>query len=354
MIVDPVPTNPRSPVRRALRLVGLAAPLVLLVAVVAAGALGPPRAEVTPAPSATAEVAAATVRPPALVLNGREIDFPETWVGFRVYTVEEIADLRARGKADGIVVVSGYLSYGSLPWSCTDAYLDADRTRCEGRAFLTDTRVLPATGGDQGLGGTGGAAIGPHLHPVFPPATRGPTPDDKPGSPRNEPIPVLLLGEFPAAGSCVDGRDCDETLIVERVVWVAGAPWAPILTVDPAMDVEPDIPEVRKTVAAAEASLGRGALSLATSVLRPGLLPIVDPAAAAALPPIPEAHLLRPVTYARALLFQFDSSQPLYGRNPAIGWVILDSLTDTVLARSGPPSEPIGTPDASTSASPTP
>ena len=38
MIVEPVRTNPRSPARRTLRLVGVAVPVVLLVGIVAAGA----------------------------------------------------------------------------------------------------------------------------------------------------------------------------------------------------------------------------------------------------------------------------------------------------------------------------
>jgi hypothetical protein len=108
------------------------------------------------------------------------------------------------------------------------------------------------------------------------------------------------------------------------------------LSIDAAMDVEPNIPEIQATVAAATEALGRGALPLVTSVLRPGILGVVDPTAADALPPIPPAHQYRPVTYVRGLVFQFDASQPLYGRDPAIGWVVLDSITGEVLARGGP------------------
>ena len=62
---------------------------------------------------------------------------------------------------------------------------------------------------------------------------------------------------------------------------------------------------------------------------------VVDPVAAAAIPVIPLDHRLRPVTYLRALVFQFDASQPLYGRDPTIGWVVLDSITGELLAGGG-------------------
>ena len=41
MIVQPTPTNPRSPIRRALRVIGLTVPPLLLVIVVGAGLTGP-------------------------------------------------------------------------------------------------------------------------------------------------------------------------------------------------------------------------------------------------------------------------------------------------------------------------
>ena len=51
------------------------------------------------------------------------------------------------------------------------------------------------------------------------------------------------------------------------------------------------------------------------------------------------------MTYVRGLVFQFDASQPLYGRDPAIGWVVVHSITGEVLARggpSGPGAAPVG------------
>jgi hypothetical protein len=351
MIVEPVPTDPRSPLRRSLRAGALALPLVLLVGVVAAGALGPEPPAPAERPSADATPLADTrlaatpdpdaTRAPAVVLNGRPIDFPTTWIGLRVHSVSELREERQAGAAEGIVAVAGYLSYDSVDPSCMDAYLEADRGECVGRTLLAETTALP----DSRVGG-GFAAVGPHLHPVFPPPARAPRPAraDQPDSPRRSPIPVVVLGRFtePPGAACATGeRHCGEAFAVERVVWVAGSPWNPILTIDPAMGVEPNIPEMRRTVEDAAEALGRGSYALATSVVRPDLLATVDPEAAAALPAVPEGRRLSPVTYARGLVFQFDASQPLYGRDPVVGWVVLDSISGELLARGGPRSEPV-------------
>ena len=318
-------------------MLGLAAPVVLLVGVVAAGALGPaPIPEQPPAPASPAPLTAerGQGRPAP---NG---PFPLTWIGLRVRGVADTQAARAAGDARGVVAVAGYLDYGSLSWTCVDAYLDVDRAACDGLAVLRDTPSASTDAGTTGAGPAGSPATGggPHLHPLFPAGARGPAPDDVPGSPRSQPIPVVMLGSFDDAriGPCDPATTrCDERFIVERVVWVAGAPWGPTLTIDPAMGVDPNIPEIRASVADAVAALGRGSLPLATAVVRPGVLKVIDPAAAAALPAIPDIERLRPVTYVRGLVFQFDASQPLYGRDPAIGWVVLNSITGDVLARGG-------------------
>ncbi|HEY3336479.1 MAG TPA: hypothetical protein VGK16_14695 [Candidatus Limnocylindrales bacterium] len=337
MIVEPVPTNPRSPVRRLGRVLGLTLPVVLLVGVVAIGALGPPPVERrSESPSGDpSPIADEPTRAPALVVDGKAVTFPDAWIGLRVRSIADLRAERASGRAQGVVAVAGYLSYGSLSWACTDELLDVDRAACDGRTVFADQPL--AVGGGAGASGRG--SIGPHLHPEFPPGTRAPAPDDTPGSPRHEPIPVVVLGLFtdpPGLACPPDARDCGESFAVQRVVWVAGKPWGPTLTVDPALGVDPGIPEIARTVAAGTAALGRGALPLVTSVIRPDALGTLDADAAAALPPIQPAFRLRPVTYVRGLVFQFDASQPLYGRDPAIGWVVLDSITGRLLARGGP------------------
>ena len=334
MIVEPAPTNPRSPVRRTLRLAGIAVPVVLLVGVVAAGVLGPQRApDASPDPSAGAVASPFDAGRPAVLADGTTTRFPPSWIGFPVRSVSETRAERQDGGAEGIQAVAGYLSYGDLPWTCVDAYLEANAP-CDGRALLADVDVLPT----HDNGGVFGA-IGPHLHPTFAPGVRAPTPAAGPGQPRTEPIPVVVLGRYtdPVGVACSPtSRDCGQAFAVERVVWVAGEPWGVTLSVDAAMDVEPNIPEIQATVAASTDALGRGALPLRTAVVRPDVLALVDPDAAAALPPLEPGDRLRPVTYVRGLVFQFDAIQPPHATDTAIGWIVVHSITGEVLARGGP------------------
>ena len=257
-------------------------------------------------------------------------------------SVTETRAERQDGDAEGILAVAGYLSYGDLSWTCVDAYLDA-AAACDGRALLADVDVLP-TDANGGVFG----AIGPHLHPTFAPGVRGPTPAGGPSQPRTEPIPVVVLGRYtePAGVACSPtSRDCGQAFAVERVVWVEGEPWGVTLAVDAAMNVEPNIPEIQSTVAASTDALGRGALPLRTSVVRPDVLALVDPDRGGRAPAPRARRSLPAVTYVRGLVFQFDASQPLYGRDPAIGWVVVHSITGEVLARggpSGPGAAPVG------------
>ena len=93
MIVEPAPTNPRSPARRTLRLVGVAVPVVLLVGIVAAGALGPQRRRsASPDPSALRRRRRARVDADAAARSSptaRRRRSPTTWIGFRVRSVAE-------------------------------------------------------------------------------------------------------------------------------------------------------------------------------------------------------------------------------------------------------------------------
>ena len=70
MIIEPTPTNPRSPIRRALRLGGLVLPLVLLAVVAGAGMMGPRSGTGSPSSSAAvpdiAGAAPSTSAPPGV------------------------------------------------------------------------------------------------------------------------------------------------------------------------------------------------------------------------------------------------------------------------------------------------
>jgi hypothetical protein len=356
MIVEPAPTNPRSPARRVLRLVGVAVPVVLLVGIVAAGALGPQPLPVAPPASSVVAAGPTATEPqrPVVLADGTTTTFPRTWIGFRVRTVAETRAERRDGGAEGILAVAGYLSYGTLPWTCVDAYLDA-AAACEGRALLADVDVLP-TDANGGVFG----AIGAHLHPTFAPGVRGPTPSGGPSEPSAEPIPVVVLGRYtdPVGVPCPPtSRDCGQAFAIERVVWVAGTPWGETLSVDAAMDIRPEVAEIQARVDAATDALGRGALALRTSIVRPDLLARIEPDAAAALPPIPPGDLYRPLTYVRGLVFLYDPSQTLYGRDPEIGWLVANSVTGEVLARGGPSrpgAVPIGSSVTSDAGAPAP
>lgn len=331
MIVEPVPTTPRSPVRRGLRLAAMLAPLALLVGVVAVGALGPQPVTPPPAPSlAAASVAASSPVGPVPDLALRPaVAFPERWLGMPVADVATALSARDAGGETGLVAVAGYLSYGGVPFTCMDAYLDPEGTDCTGRTTLTTEPVAVSGQLGSGFGG-----IGPHLHPQFPPGTRAPAPDDTPGSRRSLPIPVVLLGSFDDPRA-VCGQRCDEAFVVSRVVWVAGDPWEVTLTVDPELKVDPNIPEIRTSIADATRRLGGSPVVLQTAVVRPDVLGEIDADAAAALPTIDPRKRLRPVTYVRGLFQDLDSSRPIDGRAPAIGWVVLDSVSGELLARGG-------------------
>jgi hypothetical protein len=326
MIVEPVPTNPRSPLRRILRVAGVALPLVLLVGVVAAGALGP-RPDATRPDEAAATPAtgdpASTPRPATLVEPVRrrqQATFPAEVAGLPVRSVVDALSSRAGDRPAGIVAVGGYLSLGALPWTCLDAYLDPPGTTCIGRTLMQDWFET------WGQLGPAPAGIRTDLLPRFRPGTRGPIPANDGDGPRGEPVPVVLLGSF--AGST--GQD----FIVERVAWVAGEDWDVTLTIDPALDVEPNIPEVQASVRDAVSRLGGDAIVTMTAVVRPDALAAIDPEAAAALPPIPAARRLRPVTYVRGLQIDpaGDGTGATAGATATVTWIVLDSITGEELA----------------------
>ena len=184
MIVEPVPTNPRSPLRRGLRVAGIALPLVLLVGVVAAGALGPQPDAATPGEPVAPSVArdpATVLRPGTLVepVRRQPATFPAEIAGLRVRSVVETLAARTGDRPAGVVAVGGYLSLGALSWTCLDAYLDPPGPTCIGRTLMQDWFET------WGQLGPAPAGIGTDLLPRFrpergarspPPAAAGPAP----------------------------------------------------------------------------------------------------------------------------------------------------------------------------------
>src|SRR3990172_13040852 len=107
MIVEPVPTNPRSPVRRGVRLAGVTLPLVLLVGVVAVGSLGPkaspPRTAgaVTPHPAAPG-TAVAPGGAPAASAAALPTEFPDQLGGLEGRGVAAAIEAGRAGGPGGV------------------------------------------------------------------------------------------------------------------------------------------------------------------------------------------------------------------------------------------------------------
>src|SRR6478609_7503657 len=139
MIVQPASLGPRSRPRRVLRIVGIVAPIVLLVAVIAAGALGP-----TPVPppvvaSAAPAVAVAdpTVSPSSSSNEAPGVAvFPSTMAGLDVHGLVWTVTARNRGLARGVVAVAGYLGLDTIPDDCRDARLGVFGPFCTRVAVL--------------------------------------------------------------------------------------------------------------------------------------------------------------------------------------------------------------------------
>lgn len=240
MLIEPVPTGPRSPVRRALRLAGLVAPVALLAGVVAVGVLGP-RSEPAPGDDAAPSAVTALVAPPATgAPDGVTPDagptavidpapetvppvapaFPTRLSGLEVHGVADTLAARRDGAVGDIVAVAGHITIRELGAECADRYLGPSGAVCPRTAVLADSPLRPyppSTGG-----GAGFAAIGPHLHPTILAGVR--LPRLVVGTLRGDrwPVPVVVLGRFtgPQPGPCIGGnRTCDEAFVVERVAW---------------------------------------------------------------------------------------------------------------------------------------
>ncbi|MCJ7711907.1 MAG: hypothetical protein MUQ32_13880, partial [Chloroflexi bacterium] len=192
MIVEPTPTNPRSPVRRALSLAGLALPVALLVAIVGAGAAGPkPEPEsvapdashraVAEEPSAFPAPAASPTAPATVTApTGPGPGFPTGAAGLPVHSVPEAQGLLATG--DGLpIAVAGFLEGLRADDTCAAATGDTRGPLSP----LCDRRARLVMIGDFGW------RSGVHLHLRFPPGVRLPAVFED-ASP-DGPIPVVIV-----------------------------------------------------------------------------------------------------------------------------------------------------------------
>jgi hypothetical protein len=199
MIIEPVPTTPRGPLSRLQRLLGIVMAPVLLVGVVWLGLAGRDDGETdgdaAPLPAVLADPAAPTggidALSPEAPAKPATADFPTRILGSDVLTPGE-ARAAQQADAGAVLFVSGWLTMGALHADCGERLYRPSGALCHRTSVLAEHPAAPPAGGGEG---GGWSALGPHLHPDFPPGVRLP-----PGvgrfapEPRGEPVPVVVLG----------------------------------------------------------------------------------------------------------------------------------------------------------------
>ena len=224
MIVQPTPTNPRSPLRRALRLGGLVLPVALLAVVSGAGILGtrpeppparPPAGEATPASPDAPQFTASSLSPGPVALVAADGPPPTQFGDLPATTPGELIAARDRGRSPAAVAVSGYLQV--IPGAgCAARPGGPVGPWCVRTGILADwwwTSMSTLTG-----------PVPPHIHLVVPVGVRLPeavarTVDSTGGGGAH----VLVVGRFDDASPCTaSGRSCGDDFVVERFAWVDG------------------------------------------------------------------------------------------------------------------------------------
>jgi hypothetical protein len=326
MIIEPTPTNPRSPLRRALRAAGLVLPVVLLGAVVGAGLLGP-RVEPPPVPSPAAPTPPAATTPAP---DPRVEDGPPPPDAFTALPVESVAGILAGGgvpAADPATAVSGYLRVdGPVDPGCVGDAAEGTEAAdplgpwCAREAILFDAWWTRETATDP---------FPPHLHLVVPAGVRLPpgvlaTEDEPDGGGAR----VVVIGrpETPDDPCGAGSRDCGERLVVERFAWVDGT----LAGVTPLL-AEPLRTGTRRPNPWLP-HLGTGELPLAAVLDWPDGIARLDAAAAARAAAEP-ANV--PLWYVRVL-----GADTGGGRPRDVRWMLLAERDLRVVAHSAPPAVP--------------
>jgi hypothetical protein len=334
MIIEPVPTTPRDPLRRLRGLLGFLVPPALLVGVIAVALAGGPDDEASADPSLvlqpTGAPEAVAVPTPRPQVRGDEAAFPEQILGLPVLTPSEADATRVEGIPGPPLMVAGYLSIRGVREDCVDRVVGPQGSFCHRSAVLAEAPLSPYGGNGLWRG------IGRHLHPEFPPGVRWPigvtntTPDR--GGP---PFPVVILGRFgdPRAMPCaVDAFECTEGFVAERIVWANGDSYARTTTVDAAVDIDLSEDPWRERRNAARANLTDITLIAMSALLAPDTLARVDPSAADALAAgAVGGAVAGPVWYVRGM-----DLRPAQDGEPSgvVRWVVVDDLGGQVLASS--------------------
>ena len=323
----------------------IAAPIILLVTVVATGVLarGTSADREDGAPAAARAVATDAAGPAATsALAGRPASapaaFPPRALGLPTRTVEDALDARRAGTVgDDLIAISGYLTVWPAVAGCVDdrpALAGAPGWRCERTAILRDgpSAVLAFDDGTPVWRGVRGDS---HLHPtIFPGVSLGaldPAPGVvEPGIPdatRDQavrPAAVLVIGRFDDARLAdrrSSARHVNEGFAIERLAWADGrwidnrfarfVPW------------EPADLDLRTARAITAEALPGGTVILSQNVVEPQMLAAlsVDASAAVRAHGEPPARLwfVRAMTRTSPTIDALADS----GGPRRLGWVVL-------------------------------
>lgn len=331
MIVEPTPTNPRSPWRRALRMGGLMLPVVLLTGVVAAGFLGPRPEPPPPAPSALVaavpDTPGSTAAPPAAEGPAIPVQFGD----LGSVTPGDLVAGRREGRAPAVVAVGGYLRVSPAA-DCADAPGGSLGPWCARTGTLADTSWFPAS--------DGAPVRPPHVHLVVPIGVRLPTAVEGTAGTDGGENRVLVVGRFAGGAVCGSaGRDtgarCDDGFVVERFAWVDGVRVGLTPLIADRLDTGTRRPNPFELV------LDAADMPLSAVLVWPDAIPGIDPAAATLAAAGPASE---PVWYLRVL----DGARGP-GMERRIRWMLLAEKDLRVLGSGRPVGTTAGAagPDAS-------
>ncbi len=322
MIVEPTPTNPRSPWRRGLRVGGLVLPVILLAGAVGAGLLGPRVEQPPPATSAPAPLSS----PPASPIDPSASEGPVIPVQFGdlgSVTPADLVEGRRAGRAPEAVAVGGYLRVTPAT-ECADAPGGPLGPWCARAGIVADRSWIAV--------GDGAGSRPPHVHLVVPIGVRLPIAVERSAGAGLE-NRVLIVGRFEGGAACGDpGGRCDDGFVVERFAWVDGVRVGLTPLIADRLDTGTRRPNPFELV------LDAADLPLSAVLLWPDALAAIDPAAAMLAAKAPQSE---PVWYLRVL----DGARGP-GMDRHIRWMLLAEKDLRVLGSGRPAVQTARTPDA--------
>ncbi|HYO42350.1 MAG TPA: hypothetical protein VES19_04060 [Candidatus Limnocylindrales bacterium] len=325
MIVQTGSTNPRGPLRRGLRALGLLTPLVLLGVIVGAGLLGPKPEPPAPLPSLAAE--APSTAPDGEAQPDDETPpnplpaFPAVAADLEVLSVPAAQPRLAEANGRPLAV-AGLL--GSIGTAETCDAAAGDTRRLLSPLCDRSARLLVA--------GPAGADPGAHIHVRIPAGVRLPSAFERPPGPESMAVVIVGRSEPPGSSCGTSRRGCGERMTADRVMWADGAPFDPGAVFDAGLEVPPAAIAYRRLPDALALAAGWTGTVLVAAAVRPATVAAIDPVAADAMAARPRPEGL--VWYVRGLeTAHGPRPRPLGEAPPRLSWVVLDETTGETLAR---------------------